>query len=150
MKTIFRIFISFLVFLNFVACNHNDEAGPEALEVTPANLHGSWKLVEWNGSPLQEGSFLYITFNRKDKTYIMLDKLSSMYPNRKTGNFEIEKDEKIGYIINGDYDFGNGKWNNSYIVTDILANGTMVWTVKGDRSDTQKFERCDKIPSEIE
>jgi hypothetical protein len=99
---------------------------------------------------LQEGSFLYITFNRKDKTYIMLDKLSSMYPNRKTGNFEIEKDEKIGYIINGDYDFGNGKWNNSYIVTDLLANGTMVWTVKGDRSDTQKFERCDKVPSEIE
>jgi hypothetical protein len=105
--------------------------------------------VEWNGAPLQAGSYCYITFNRKNKTYKMYDKFDSMYPSLKTGSFEIEKEKNLGYIISGDYDFGNGEWANSYIITDLLPT-SMIWTIKDISSDVQKFERCDKVPEEIE
>ena len=38
-----------------------------------------------------------------------------------TGHFSLENDPYLGYIISGEYDFGNGDWNNDYIVTDLLA-----------------------------
>ena len=72
-----------------------------------------------------------------------------MYPSLKTGCFEIEKEKNLGYIISGDYDFGNGEWANSYIITDLLPT-SMIWTIKDISSDVQKFERCDKVPEEIE
>lgn len=150
MKTLFRIMALFLMLFSFAACDDDEEATLTQLEVTPANLDGTWKLVEWNGASLQEGSYCYITFSRKEKTYKMYDKFSSMYASLKTGSFEIEKDKKLGYVLTGDYDFGNGKWNNSYIVTDLLTTGTMTWTAKDNRNDVQKFEKCIKVPSEIE
>lgn len=150
MKTVFRILTLFLMLFSFTACDDDEEVTQTVLEVTPANLNGTWKLVEWNGTSLQEDSYCYITFSRKDKTYKMYDKFNSMYPSLKTGSFDIEKDRNLGYIISGDYDFGNGKWTNSYIVTDLLTTGSMVWTIKDNPSDVQKFERCDKVPAEIE
>ena len=54
---------------------------------------------------------------------------------------------KFGQILN--YDLGNGEWANSYIVTDLLAT-SMIWTIKDTPSDIQKFERCDRVPEEIE
>ena len=39
----------------------------------------------------------------------------------------IEKEKDLGYIISGDYDFGNGEWANSYIVTNLLAT-SMIWS----------------------
>ena len=79
----------------------------------------------------------------------MYDKFDSMYPILKTGSFEIEKEKNLGYTISGDYDFGNGEWANSYIVTDLLAT-SMICTIKDTPSDIQKFERCDRVPEEIE
>ena len=163
MKTLFRIMTLFLTIFCFAGCDDeqnnidvlritNDDDDEEVLatlDVTAANLDGTWKLVEWNGAPLQEGSYCYITFSRKDKTYKMYDKFSSMYSNLKTGSFEIEKEKDLGYIISGNYDFGNGEWANSYIVTNLLAT-SMIWTIKDTPSDVQKFERCDKVPEEIE
>lgn len=148
MKTLFRIMTLFLTIFCFAGCD-DDEEVLATLDVTAANLDGTWKLVEWNGAPLQEGSCCYITFSRKDKTYKMYDKFSSMYSNLKTGSFEIEKEKDLGYVISGNYDFGNGEWANSYIVTNLLAT-SMIWTIKDTPSDVQKFERCDKVPEEIE
>ena len=149
MKTLFRIMTIFLMLFCFAGCDDDKEEVLSTLDVTAANLNGTWKLVEWNGDPLQAGSYCYITFSRKDKTYKMYDKFDSMYPILKTGSFEIEKEKNLGYIISGDYDFGNGEWANSYIVTDLLAT-SMIWTIKDTPSDIQKFERCDRVPEEIE
>ena len=113
MKTLFRIMTIFLMLFCFAGCDDDKEEVLSTLDVTAANLNGTWKLVEWNGAPLQAGSYCYITFSRKDKTYKMYDKFDSMYPNLKTGSFEIEKEKNLGYIISGDYDFGNGEWANS-------------------------------------
>ena len=71
MKTLFKIMALFLMLFSFAACDDDEEATLTTLEVTPANLDGTWKLVEWNGAPLQEGSYCYITFSRKEKTYKM-------------------------------------------------------------------------------
>ena len=129
MKTLFRIMTIFLMLFCFAGCDDDKEEVLSTLDVTAANLNGTWKLV--------------------DKTYKMYDKFDSMYPNLKTGSFEIEKEKNLGYIISGDYDFGNGEWANSYIVTDLLAT-SMIWTIKDTPSDIQKFERCDRVPEEIE
>ena len=61
MKTLFRIMTLFLTLFCFAGCD-DDEEVLATLDVTAANLDGTWKLVEWNGAPLQEGSYCYITF----------------------------------------------------------------------------------------
>mgnify|MGYP001511974435 CR=1 FL=1 len=52
-------------------------------------------------------------------------------------------------LISGEYDFGNGEWNNDYIVTDLLEAGSMIWTAKDDAGDVSKYVRCDEVPSKI-
>lgn len=72
-----------------------------------------------------------------------------MYARYITGDFSIEKDPYLGYVISGEYDFGNGEWNNDYIVTDLLEAGSMIWTAKDDAGDVSKYVRCDEVPSKI-
>ena len=52
MRILFRIIPLCMLLLGFVACDDEDEAKVETLEVTPANLNGTWQLVEWNGESL--------------------------------------------------------------------------------------------------
>ncbi|EJX10638.1 hypothetical protein, secreted [gut metagenome] len=148
MKTLFKMMALFLVLFCFAACD-DDEEIQTALEVTPANLDGTWKLTEWNGNSLPENSYCYITFSRKDKTYKMYQNFNSMYAKLITGKFNITKDEDYGYIIKGKYDYGNGSWNYSYIVTDLLPTGSMVWTAKENPADVQRYEKCPSVPSHI-
>lgn len=148
MKTLFRIMALFMLLFSFSACEDEDEP-VSSLEVNPANLNGTWRLEEWNGQPLAEGTYCYITFARKDKTYKMYQKFDSMYARYITGKFDIELDDYLGYIISGNYDYGNGDWNNKYIVTDLLPSGSMIWTVEEDADDVSKYVRCDGVPSSI-
>ena len=54
-----------------------------------------------------------------------------MYARFLSGIFEIEKDTYLGYIISGKYNNSlGGRWNNSYIVTELLPAGTMIWAGK--------------------
>ena len=78
MKPLFRIMTLFLTLFCFAGCD-DDEEVLSTLNVTAANLDGTWKLVEWNGAPLQAGSYCYITFNRKNKTYKMYDKFDTIF-----------------------------------------------------------------------
>ena len=57
--------------------------------------------------------------------------------------------QALAEVISGEYDFGNGDWNNDYIVTDLLESGSMIWTVKDDDSDVNKYVRCEKVPESI-
>ena len=155
MKNIFKL----MALLTFVCClssceddgvtvNRDGLPTFSGLEVTPANLNGTWQLAEWNGQPLAEGLYCYVTFNRRERTFEMYQKFDSMYARYITGSFEIEKDPYIGYIISGEYDYWMGDWNNEYIVTD-LESSSMIWTAKDDENDVHKYERCEKVPDEI-
>ena len=80
----------------------------------------------------------------------MYQKFDSMYARFLTGSFNIEKDDYLGYIITGKYDYSlGGRWNNSYIVTELSSSGAMVWIVKDDADDVSKYIRCDDVPSFI-
>lgn len=147
MKTLFRMMALFMLLIGFTACE-DDEETVSTLEVNYANLNGTWQLAEWNGKPLAEGTYCYITFVRKDKTYKLYQKFDSMYARCVTGTFTVENDDYLGYIISGDYDL-KGEWANSYIVTDLLPSGSMIWTVKNDYNDVSKYVRCDGVPSNI-
>lgn len=147
MKTLFRMMALFMLLIGFTACE-DDEETVSTLEVNYANLNGTWQLAEWNGKPLAEGTYCYITFVRKDKTYKLYQKFDSMYARCVSGTFTVENDDYLGYIISGDYDL-KGEWTNSYIVTDLLPSGSMIWTVKDDYNDVSKYVRCDGVPSNI-
>ena len=147
MKTLFRIMALFMLLFNFSACSDDEEVSVvPTLEVNYANLNGTWMLTEWNGQPISEGTYCYIDFNRREHTFKMYQKFDSMYARCITGEFTLEKDDELGDIISGTYDYGMGDWNNSYIITDLLEAGSMVWTVKGDNTDVCKYERCDEVP----
>ncbi|WP_018665613.1 lipocalin family protein [Bacteroides gallinarum] len=148
MKNIFNLMALFAFLCCFSACD-DDEAVIPTLAVTPANLNGTWELSEWNGQPLAEGTYCYVTFNRKEQTFEMYQKFDSMYARYITGSFSIEEDPYLGSIISGMYDFGNGDWNNEYIITDLLETGSMVWTAKDNENDVNKYVRCEKIPEDI-
>ncbi|MEE0147684.1 MAG: lipocalin family protein, partial [Segatella copri] len=107
MKKLFTLLVIALFACGFAACSSDDEEPEEpALEVTPANLHGTWKLVEWNnGEQVPEGTYCYIVFNRKEQTFEMYQKFDSMYGRHITGSFAIKNDPYQGYIISGSYDY---------------------------------------------
>ena len=149
MKNILKLMALFAFVLCFTACDDDEKADIQILPVTPANLNGTWQLAEWNGQPVAEGTYCYITFNRKEQTFEMYQKFDSMYARYITGSFKIEKDPYLGYVISGDYDFNNGDWNNEYIVTDLLPSGSMIWAAKDDDSDVNKYVRCNGVPSKI-
>ena len=45
MRILFRIIPLCILLLGFVACDDEDEAKVETLEVTSANLNGTWQLM---------------------------------------------------------------------------------------------------------
>ncbi|MBS5412475.1 MAG: lipocalin family protein [Bacteroides thetaiotaomicron] len=149
MKNILKLMALFALLLCGSSCNDDDQPTVDRLEVTAANLNGVWQLTEWNGNPLAEATYCYIKFNRKDQTFEMYQNFDSMYARYITGSFSIRKDPYLGAIITGVYDYGNGNWNNEYIVTDLLESGSMVWTATEDESDVNRYVRCDKVPDEI-
>lgn len=149
-KVVFRTLVLSVLMLGVNACSDdNSEVPSPSLDVTPANIAGTWKLVEWNGNDIAQGTYCYIVFNRREKTFQMYQKFDSMYPRYITGKYSIDEDKNHGYIISGEYDYGNGLWNHSYIVTELYPSGTMTWTVKGNPSDVSRYERCENIPSEV-
>ena len=150
MNVLFRMVMFVMLAFSLVACSEDEELVviPE-LDVNYANLNGTWKLIEWNGQVLPEEVYCYIELNRKEHTFTMYQKFDSMYARCITGEFLLEDNDEWGSIISGTYDYGMGEWNNSYIVTELLESGTMIWTVKGDETDISKYERCNKVPDDI-
>lgn len=150
MKTLWGIMALLILMSGFTSCSKDDEEViVPTLEVNYVNIAGTWKLTEWNGSSVSDNIYCYIVFNRKDHTFQMYQKFDSMYSRCITGEFVIEQDEYWGSMISGTYDYGMGNWNNTYIVTDLLETGSMIWTVKGDDTDISKYERCDEVPAEV-
>ena len=62
MKNILKLMALFAFLLCFISCDEDEKAEIPTLPVTAANLNGTWQLSEWNGQPMAEGTYCYITF----------------------------------------------------------------------------------------
>ena len=150
MKIILKILALSVLLIGFSACS-DDEDVPvvPTLDVNYANLNGVWSLTEWNGNPMDGDVYCYIVFDRRNHTFKLYQKFDSTYARCITGEFQLEEDDDWGFVISGTYDYGMGDWNHEYIISDLLATGSMTWTVKGDDTDVCIYTRCDGVPAEV-
>ena len=142
-----RIIAILLSAAAMISCVEKTEPVEEQLEVNAHNISGSWKLVDWNGSSLNEATYMYVNFVRNDRTFTIYQNLDSFndVPHVATGSFYIDTDMELGAIIRGMYDHDSGDWAHRYIVQSLTAS-EMVWVAKDDRNYIQKFERVESIP----
>ena len=132
-----------------VSCTEKTVENVEYLDVNANNISGKWELVEWNGSSLTEGTYVYLNIVRNDRTYTMYQNLDSFtnVPHVVTGSYFIEYHPELGAILRGNYDHDSGDWAHRYIVKDLTAD-QMYWVAKDDPAFVQKFIRVDSIPVE--
>ncbi|MBQ2875230.1 MAG: lipocalin family protein [Bacteroidales bacterium] len=135
--------------MSLISCTEKPEVTVEYLDVNANNISGKWELVEWNGAPLTEGTYVYLDIVRNDRTYTMYQNLDSFtnVPHKVTGSYYIEYDPELGAILRGNYDHDSGDWAHRYIVKDLTAT-EMYWIAKDDRTFIQKYVRVDSIPVE--
>ncbi len=142
------LLVSMAIF-TMVACDKEDVQGDDGqLDVTRHNISGVWSLQTWNGSALAEGSFVYIKFERSDRTYTMWQNLDSAPMRKITGIYNIDLDEELGAVIRGNYDNGNGDWNHQYVVRSLTAD-EMIWVAKDDADDISVYVRAE-LPEELQ
>ncbi|MBQ5372514.1 MAG: lipocalin family protein [Rikenellaceae bacterium] len=147
MKRFILLTIS-LFALSFVACDDEPEVPVEPqLEVTANNIAGEWKLSEWKGAPLAEGSYVYLSFDRRERTFTIYQNLDSFSTRKLTGSFYIEIDPVHGAVIRGSYDYDRGDWANRYYVISLTAN-EMVWASNNNVVDQSVYTRTE-IPAQI-
>lgn len=152
MKTIFRLMALLLLVLPLGACSDDDEEiGVPSLEVNNANLHGAWQLTQINESAPAEGSYVYIQFERRNQTFTIYQKVGSMYAQRISGTYTLETDAYGKTTLSGRYDnqLDDNRWNNEYLVTELLTDGTMTWQVKDDATEITRYQKIDAIPQEV-
>ena len=131
-----------------VACGgDDDEIVIPPLDVTPHNIAGQWCVESWNGSPLAEGSYVYIEFERADRTFTMYQNLDSAEARTLTGRYYIENAADAGAIIRGNYDHGVGEWSHRYYGRNLTAD-SMTWVAKDNADDVTVYVRCE-IPAEL-
>lgn len=150
MNKTFKSFISVLfASLILVSCGKEQPEVIEYLDVNANNISGSWELVDWNGSALQEGTYVFINLVRNDRTYTMYQNIDSFgdIPHVITGRYFIETDPAVGAVIRGDYDHDSGDWAHRYIVKDLTPT-SMTWVAKDNPEYIQKYERVESIPVE--
>ena len=151
MNKITKILVLAFMAVASMACNKIEDPqgnGSEPLEVNTNNISGKWELVEWNGAPMAEGTYVYMDIER-GKTYTMYQNLDSFknIPHVITGSYNLAADPELGAIIRGSYDHDNGDWSHRYIIKDLYEN-EMFWVAKDDPAFTQKFCRVSTIPVE--
>lgn len=135
--------ISVLAAMTLTVSCGKDKPVVEYLDVTPNNISGEWKLVEWNGSSLNEGTYVYIEFVRKDKEFVIYQNVDSMgdMPHVVTGSFNIDlSDVEAGPVIQGMYDYDGGIWAYDYEVNE-LTEDSMTWVAVGNDAYVQKWVR---------
>ena len=139
-------FAMVLVAILAMGCTKPGYNGSPFLDVTPNNISGVWSLKSYDGGQnLEEGTFYYIEFDRKDKTFVSYDNLGSMEVFKNSGRYDIVTDGAA--VIRGMYDFGRGDWEHSYYVRN-LTQKSMVWVATDDETISQVYERAE-LPEEL-
>ena len=146
MKNLIKPILAVVAIFAMSACTEKINTS-EYLDVTPNNIAGSWRLESSCGEPLAEGLYVYINFNRKERSFEMYQNNDSSSTRYITGRYHIYTDGNYGAVIRGDYDFGNGAWEHRYVVTD-LTKERMTWSALDDENYVDVYVRCD-IPEEV-
>ena len=128
------------------ACTDKIET-PKYLDVTPNNISGSWRLESSCGQALAEGTYVYIDFDRKERSFEMFQNTDSFSTRYITGRYFIYTDAEAGAIIRGDYNYGNGEWAHRYVVSDLTSK-RMTWTALDNSDYVDVYVRCE-IPDTI-
>jgi hypothetical protein len=149
MKVFKSIALMFAAMVLAVSCSKDEPVVVEYLDVTPNNIAGEWKLVEWNGAALNADTYFYVNFVRKDREFVIYQNFDSIGngAHKAEGNYSIAMDVELGAIISGNYKWDGGFWAHEYEVNN-LTKTTMEWVATDDSTFVQKFERCD-IPAEL-
>ena len=103
MKRILKLTFVTIVLSALCACEDKVET-PRFLEVTPNNISGSWRLESSCGEPLANGCYVYIDFDRKERSFEMYQNTDSFSTRYITGRYFIYTDGEAGAVIRGDYD----------------------------------------------
>ncbi len=118
----------------------------ESLPVTITNVIGNWQLAGWQGKPLAEGLYSYITLERKDQKFTLYQNMDPEQSLVTTGRYNIIVDADGKAVIRGLYHYSMGQeWNNRYEIT-TLTHQNMVWQAVGNPDETMVYTRVDSIP----
>lgn len=149
MKRIRTIIVAMLVAISLssVSCRKQGEEDVVYLEVNANNISGKWELVEWSGTPFNDGTYIFLDIVRNDRTFTMYQNVDSFVdmPHVVTGSYYLENDPMLGAVIRGNYDHDAGDWSHRYIISG-LTETSMTWTAKDDDTFVQKFQRVETIP----
>lgn len=149
MKRLFRLTTLLAMMLAAVSCEKkSNEIAEPVLDVTANNISGVWKLTQWSGGTLRDGTYVYIELTRRDQEFTIYQNTDSFSARKITGYYNIETDEELGAVIRGIYNYGNGDWRHRYIVRN-LTRYSMTWIAKDDADDVSVYERCEAVPDEI-
>jgi len=148
MKNMLKFAVLSLLLAVCGACD-DDKPAEERLEVNANNVAGTWRLAEWNGAPLPNGSYVYLTLIRKDSLFEIVQNTDSFQKRELTGRFNIVHDEESGAVIRGLYDHGTGDWKHDYQIRELTAD-RMVWIAMDDPADISVYRRVDAIPEDLE
>ena len=146
MKKLIKLTMAVAALLVMFACTDKIET-PKYLDVTPNNISGSWRLESSCGQALAEGTYVYIDFDRKERSFEMFQNTDSFSTRYITGRYFIYTDAEAGAIIRGDYNYGNGEWAHRYVVSNLTSK-RMTWTALDNSDYVDVYVRCE-IPDAI-
>lgn len=133
--------------ISMVACEKDEEQDVIYLDVTNANLHGSWKLSEWNNELINDLRYCYIDFNRSEEKFIIYENIGSMYAQKLTGSYRIKGNSQDGYQLTGTYDYTGETWKGYNVVS--LTNTCLRLRAINNADELQVYERCSEIPADV-
>lgn len=135
--------------LALCSCVKNEaEQGEPLVDVTPVNLAGVWKLTSFdNGATLQEGDYVYISFELTDRAYTIYQNVGTMYGEKRSGHYFVDTDPMLGAVIRGNYgtdEYNFFDWSHRYKVE--LRASTMRWTATDDSQNVSVYTRVESLP----
>lgn len=139
--------------LALCSCVKNEaEQGEPLVDVTPVNLAGVWELTSFdNGATLQEGDYVYISFELTDRAYTIYQNIGTMYGEKRSGHYFIDTDPMLGAVIRGNYgtdEYNFFDWSHRYKVE--LRASTMRWTATDDSQNVSVYTRIESLPDALQ
>ena len=138
--------------LALCSCVKNEaEQGEPLVDVTPVNLAGVWELTSFdNGATLQEGDYVYISFELTDRAYTIYQNVGTMYGEKRSGHYFVDTDPMLGAVIRGNYgtdEYNFFDWSHRYKVE--LWASTMRWTATDDSQNVSVYTRIESLPDAL-
>ena len=139
--------------LALCSCVKNEAEQAEPLvDVTPVNLAGVWELTSFdNGATLQEGDYVYISFELTDRAYTIYQNVGTMYGEKRSGHYFVDTDPMLGAVIRGNYgtdEYNFFDWSHRYKVE--LRASTMRWIATDDSQNVSVYTRVESLPDALQ